>query len=330
MCASRISLMRLAMAEAGKNLRQFDVNFTEPIDIFRIIREAKIELFFRPLEGKADGYYVPPTNSRKAGVLLNSRRPLSRKRYTAAHELCHFLRNDTPRVRVEVMSEECGVTGKGVSDEESLADFFASHFLMPPKLVTNFYRKLGLKKEPLSPAEVYRLSLCMGTSYLATCHQLTNLEFISREHSEKLLKIKPQQIKTESGVQKLGHRDVWSVGFSMSGLMIIPQVDDVIRVTLPESPSTGYVWSHAISNRSVVEFESSTLRLLGSQEVVGQSGHREMVFRIQKPGNDTLNIELRRPWEKSGDAAENFNLSISACEREFNGDYTFQLLSAAA
>ena len=329
MNSSKTNLMRLAMEEAGGSLRRFGVSYTEAVDVFKIIHEAGIELLFRPLGGRADGSYLPPSTQTKAGVLLNSRRPLSRKRYTAAHELCHFLRRDTAKVRIETMSEECGLLGQGSSEEESLADFFAGHFLMPPKLVTFFFRKLGLKKESLGPADVYRLSLCMGTSYRATSCQLANLEFISRDHLEKVLETEPRQIKAK-WVKSPGYRDIWPIDHKMSGLVIFPQVEDLIRVTLPETPSTGYVWHFMEDRVPVAKLESSLLRFFGPREHVGQSGEREMLFKVQTPGRCVIKIGLRRPWEKSEPSVEVLNLELVSTEREFNGHYATQLLPVAA
>src|SRR5208283_4141939 len=232
--ASRRNLMRVAVEEAGRGLRSFGVSYSEPVDVFKIVHNSEIELLFRPLEGRADGFYIPPIGKQKAGVLLNSRRPLSRKRYTAAHEFCHFIRKDTANIRVETMSEDFCAVRQGIAEDETLADFFAAHFLMPSKLVTHYYKKLGLRAGLLAPSEIYRLALCMGTSYRATCNQLANLEFITRDNYEGLIRIEPCQIKAEWG-KELGNRDVWPIDHKMGGLTLIPQVEDTIRVLLPET-----------------------------------------------------------------------------------------------
>lgn len=329
MHASRANLMRIAVEEAGRCLRSFGVRYTEPVDIFRIIHDAQIELFFRPIEGKPDGFYFPPTRKRKAGVLLNSRRPLSRKRYTAAHELCHFIRNDTTKIRIENTTEDCSLMSQRTSEDEALADFFAAHFLMPPRLITYCYGKLGLKMENLAPSDVYKLSLCMCTSYRATCSQLANLELISRENYARLINIEPAKIKAE-WTEKPGRRDIWAITHKMSGLKLMSQVQDIIRVALPETPSTGYIWSPAKNNNSILQLKSSSLQFSHSVEFVGQTGNRVMIFTVQKPGKETIGINLRRPWKKENNVAENFNLHIFAAEREFNGHYLSQLLPMAA
>ena len=327
--ASRRNLMRVAMEEAGRSLRSFGVKYTEPIDVFKIIHEKEIELIFRPLEGRVDGFYIPPTGKRKAGVLLNSRRPLSRKRYTAAHELCHFLRKDTAGIRVETMSEDLCAVRQGNSDDETLADFFAAHFLMPPKLITQYYKRLDLKSGPLAPSDVYLLSLCMCTSYRATCNQLANLEFIPQDNHLDLIRIEPRQIKAQ-WAEKIGHRDIWSIEHKMSGLTLMSQVEDTIRVILPETPSTGYVWESAMHNGEIVKLESTSLTFPGPDEIIGQSGDREIVFTVQETGKVHIDIQLRRPWEREESAIDNFNLQVVSTNREFNGHYIAQLQPIAA
>lgn len=329
MCASRVNLMREAVKEAGSCLRSFGVSYTEPIDVFKIIHDAQIELIFRPLEDRPDGFYIPPIGKGKAGILLNSRRPLSRKRYTAAHELCHFIRQDATKIRVENTSEECALMTQGTPEDEIFADFFAAHFLMPPKLIKHCYRRLGLKTGSLAPRDLYRLSLCMCTSYKATCNQLANLEFIPRDNYAELINIEPARIKAE-WVERPGRRDIWPIDQQMSGLKLMTQVDDIIRVELPETPSTGYVWSPTKHKDSVLRLESSSLRFSHSAEFVGQFGNRVMNFSVQESGRATIDVNLRRPWESAEVVAENFNLHVLAAEREFKGHYLSQLLPMAA
>lgn len=325
--ALRRNLMKVAVEEAGRSLRSFGVNYTEPIDVFKIIHNNDIELLFRPLLGQADGFYIPPRGKQKAGVLLNSRRPLSRRRYTAAHELCHFMRKDSARIRVETILENFCAVRQGASEDEMLADFFAAHFLMPSRLIVHYYKVLGLRAGPLAPPEVYKLSLCMGTSYSATCNQLANLEFITRDNFERLSKVQPRQIKAQ-WAKELGHRDVWPINHKMNGLIIIPQVEDTIRVLLPETPSSGYLWHYAAPEGSILTFESASLHLPDSNEFIGQTGNREMIFRVHAPGRDTLKVRLMRPWEREECAIEAFSLHVVSSQREFNGHYSFLSLAA--
>lgn len=328
MFASRSVLMRLAVQEAANQLRRICVDFKEPIDVFQIIHEMGIELMFRPLEGKPDGFYLPQSTSRpKAGILLNSRRSPPRQRYTAAHELSHFLRKDS--ARVEVISEECAFVSQNRPDEEVFADFFAGHFLMPPKLVTYFFRKMGLRKGELDEKDIYRLALCMRTSYEATCNHLLHLEFISLDQHRALEKIQPQKIKS-TWIPRLGHNDIWPIDQKMNDFLLLPIVDDIIQVRLAETPSTGYVWGVENGYEGVLSLEGSELHFYGPDGQIGQTGERIFTFRVCRHGNENLHLSLKRPWEKIGPTALRFNLRINSTEKEFIGHYAKDQILLAA
>lgn len=316
---SREDLMRQAIGEAGRLLRRVGFDFTEPVDVFKIINDMGVELMFRPLESEADGYYVPPGPSRsRAGILLNSRRPLSRQRYSAAHELCHFIRNDS--ARIEFISEEWSTVGKGRADEEVFADFFAGHFLMPPRLVTYFFKKFGLKKGRLDSKDIYRLSLCMRTSYEATCNQLFQYEFISQQQYKIMQNIRPKEIK-ETWTQGLGQRDIWPIDYYMNNFLLLPSVEDKIEIRLSEIPSTGYIWDIESQHERLLTFESSVLQFSDIKGQAGQTGIRKFNFSVQRYGSGNLQISLKRPWEKGTPPLEMFCVRISSTEREFEGHY---------
>ena len=320
MLVYRRDLMRQAVAEAEKQLRIIGSDFREPIDVFEIIHELGIELMFQPLEGKLDGFYFPAGRTRqRAGMLINSRRPYARQRYTAAHELCHFFKKDS--ARVEVVSEGCVDMPQGRPDEELFAESFAEHFLMPAELVTHFFRKLNLKKFKLNAEDIYRLSLCMRTSYEATCNHMLHLEFISTKQHISLRKIPPRKIKLKWR-QGLGHNDIWPIDQKMNDFLLLPIVGDIIQITQAETPSTGYIWEiENNEDKEVLSLVRSELHFCGPKDQIGQTGERVFIFEVSKHGMINIQIFLRRPWEKKRPAINVFTLRINSTEKEFVGHY---------
>jgi len=321
MALSRLDIMRQGVAEAESHLLRIGVDFAEPIDVYRIIHEMGIVLIFRPLMGKPDGFYLPQSPSRsKAGILINSRRPHTRQRYTAAHELCHFLKKHS--ASIDIVSEGSLQIPRARSKKEDiLAESFAGHFLMPARLVTHFIRKLGLKTRELDGESTYRLALCMRTSYAATCNHLLNLGFISQSHHSRLVKIPPKEIKS-IWRQDLGHNDIWPVDKRMNDFFILPVVDDIIQVKLPEIPSTGYVWQVETEKHRILSHEDSKLSFSDEEALlVSETGERLFTFRVISHGKEHIRICLNRPWEKDGPAVDEFNLLVKAAEKEFVGLY---------
>ncbi len=320
MLVYRRDLMRQAVAEAEKQLRIIGSDFIEPIDVFEIIHELGIELMFQPLEGKLDGFYFPAGRTRqRAGMLINSRRPYTRQRYTAAHELCHFFKKDS--ARVEVVSEGCVDMPQGGPDEELFAESFAEHFLMPAELVTHFFRKLNLKKFKLNAEDIYRLSLCMRTSYEATCNHMLHLEFISTKQHIFFRKIPPRKIKLKWG-QGLGHNDIWPIDQKMNDFLLLPIVGDIIQIIQAETPSTGYIWEiENNEDNEVLSLVRSELHFCGPKDQIGQAGERVFIFEVSKHGKVNVHMFLRRPWDKKTAAKNVFSLRINSTEKDFVGHY---------
>ena len=328
MLESRKNIMRQAVAEAEKQLLRIGVNYQEPLDIFKIINEMGIILMFRPLEGKTDGFYLPKTIHRpKAGILVNSQRPYTRQRYTAAHELCHYIEKDS--ARIEVISEGCAQLPLGRSKGEIFAESFAEHFLMPAKLVTYFFRKLGLKKGNLNEKDIYKLALFMRTSYEATCNHLLNLEFIFQNQHSRLIKIPPKKIKS-TWASDLGHNDVWPIDNKMQDFCLLPLVDDIIQISLPETPSTGYIWRFKNGKNEILMEESSTLHFNNPEEHVGQTGERVLIFRVVGHGKERLKVCLNRPWKNEDSIINEFGLQINSTEADFIGVYDKEQFLMAA
>ena len=64
-----------------------------PINPFQILTSLGIGFVFRAFDG-IEGLYFPKENTDDADlVVINSKRPITRQRFTAAHELCHFIRS---------------------------------------------------------------------------------------------------------------------------------------------------------------------------------------------------------------------------------------------
>jgi Zn-dependent peptidase ImmA (M78 family)/predicted secreted protein len=272
------------------------------------------------------------------GIIVNANHPLSVRRFTVAHEYGHHVLGHAP-----VVDDEHSLTGSRVlTPEEAAAQSFAAHFLMPLQLVNTMLRQMNLPLDPgeLSPSQAYLLSLNMGSSYLATVNHLRTLNKISPQAATILRKEKPKDIKSEIG---RGQRppqvwaDAWLVSAQEAGRTLYPKVEDVLHVALPETPSTGFLWSvedpgvidttrpnddatiptHAFLSIEMSSFEGrfpdhGLLNWQHSAMRFGAGGTRHLAFRALRPGRFILRLVKRRPWEQSGiTEAFELNLSIS-------------------
>jgi len=288
-----------------------------PIDVFGIIENAGIWLMFQPL-GHLYGAYERAGDV--AGILLNSKHPVSLQRFTAAHEYGHYKLGHEPHLDGK---EDIEALGKVA--EEVAAQAFAADFVMPLQLVNRTLRRFGLPiaAPQLSPHVVYRLALELGASYSATVTQLVALKKLSAQSASVFLKQRPIALKRDlAGVRPEDSRaDVWIVDKSQIGRELSPRVNDEIHVVLDEMPSTGFIWTADITRDdphnglSLVReaFESE----LGSDVdslTYGEVGRRHLVFSPRRPGSYGIRLVKRRPWETTV-ASEVFEVGLTAVGR---------------
>ena len=96
-----------------------------PIDPFKLMREYGIVYQLMAFENLEGIYLVPEGEDDLPVVGINYKRKITRQRFTAAHELCHHLKDRR--------SEICPKGGNG-SETERFAEQFAAELLMPRDL----------------------------------------------------------------------------------------------------------------------------------------------------------------------------------------------------
>lgn len=304
---------RIAAAEAMRAHRDLEIDTTRPIDPFLALERSGV-LVMRQRMDRLAGAYLPanPADGSPPGVLVNVDHPLSRQRYTAAHELWHHRRD-----RDLIFDAETEWIGRGEdqredqrSERERLAEAFASWFLMPRRLVDTTIERLNLLPARLDQQGVYALALELGTSYTATVRHLGGMGLISRALRDRLLRITPQAIKQALGdieVAADAWKDIRLVGPTRGTGMVQAQAGDVLIVEVPEIPSSGYLWRAAdvprIFNLVRDEYRPPVPDALG-----GQGVHR-FVFQVLGAGRQPIRLELGRPWQP-GRTVETRNVEV--------------------
>jgi predicted secreted protein len=91
-------------------------------------------------------------------------------------------------------------------------------------------------------------------------------------------------------------------------------VGDTIHLSLPANPSTGYSWQMTASDG--IEYVSDNFiqdsgRWPG-RNVVGAGGMHEYVYKVTKPGAQTISGTYKRPWEGTSEGEKTFTLAVNA------------------
>lgn len=127
-----------------------------PISPFAILKAEGVVFVLRNFN-KLEGVYIPAEGKDDTAIVgINANRPITRQRFTAAHELCHHLRDADKQVA-------CPIGQKNAS--EYFADAFASALLMPMgelELQVNQYKDIHGK---VSFKNILKIAYYFGVSF---------------------------------------------------------------------------------------------------------------------------------------------------------------------
>lgn len=296
-----------ANAAAWNLLSELDIPKDAPVDVFAAIRKLGLWLTFQRLDNLLGATF----RNGAGGILITTERPLSIQRYTAAHELGHWiLHNDDYTGDTDAM-----VVGGAYSPREHMAQVFGAAFLMPRPLVHRTLRRLGMKRGGhVSPAVAYQAARDMGVSYEAALTQMKTLKIINEAEYASLKSISPITIKTQlSGGRRPANANanVWLPRAEELAELNVGVGDEVV-VDIPENRTTGYRWNIQDSlgggglaqkdegraaKVELVQDEFAVAQTSTSAEtVVGNPGSRRLIFRAISPGEWQLPLALTRSF----------------------------------
>ena len=184
---------RIAMTSALRLQRELDIDVTARVSPLEIADRLGLTLRIAPLPRLAGAYIRQPGTD--PGILINNRHPPAKQRYTTGHEIGHHVHGHGTSLDDLTEVDQNPRTGlAGIPDQERVAEAFAAWLLMPRALIMHLIAQTGSSRNP-TPAEVYQLSLRLGTSYQATNLQLANLKLQTHQQSALNNKIAPQKLK---------------------------------------------------------------------------------------------------------------------------------------
>lgn len=227
-----------ALQAAQETLDDLGLDLTRRIDVFDAVDRLGLWVSFLPLQNLL-GAVVPEGDG---GVLITSERSAAVQRYTAAHEIGHWIL-DQDRLAFDGERE---ILGTSPVERERHAQIFAGYFLMPPPLIHGTAARHGIRRRSLpAPAQLYLTARDVGASYEAVARQLQNLGYYSWSELTSLLRVRPLAAKREAAFglrPRDGRADVWPVEPEQTREHVDVEVGDEIVLNLPENRTTGYRW----------------------------------------------------------------------------------------
>lgn len=120
MARRRTSPRLLAQCFLGEYFKEKQLAY--PVNPFQMLKDLDVPFVFRAFD-KIEGLYLPATDPNDISIVgINIKRPITRQRYTAAHELCHHIRDRQSSVFCDINMD---------NPIERFAEKFAAELLMP-------------------------------------------------------------------------------------------------------------------------------------------------------------------------------------------------------
>ena len=156
-------------------------------DLFNLVEDrASVFVVLEPLDGGLDGLCA--RTEERAVLLVDSSPLLGRQRFTAAHELCHWLLGDGDALIVdERLFGQAAVT-------EMRANAFAAHFLMPEPGLRRY-----LRDRPVDGSVATELQYRFGVSLDSLLWHLLNLRVIDENTRASLAQVGAKSLAYRHG-----------------------------------------------------------------------------------------------------------------------------------
>ena len=118
-----------------------------PVPVERIAERLRLDIRYAPLNGELSGALI--RNEGEVYIGVNSLQSKSRKRFTIAHELGHFVLHEGIHVDRDFrINWRDGNSSKAVNPEEMEANRFAAELLMPTDLLVRDIESLRRVDRP--------------------------------------------------------------------------------------------------------------------------------------------------------------------------------------
>ena len=170
-----------------------------PLNPFQILKDMHVALTFSKFK-KLEGVYMPAEDEKDVDLVsINVYRPITRQRFTAAHELCHFLHDSQTQ-------QTCMINSK--SPVERFADSFAAAFLMPLDALKEQVDRYSVNGY-VTFDDVLEISRFFGVSFESCLYRIAyKLRAIEGETDSKILKRRISLYKPHQQCKIKGYSDL--------------------------------------------------------------------------------------------------------------------------
>lgn len=197
-------------------------NLEFPINPFKILKSLDVKLVIRNFKD-LEGLYIPAISKDDIDVVaINLNRPLHRQRFTAAHEICHYIKDRQNTVF-------CPISGRK-NKLEMFADSFAACLLMPIRELEKQVKKYENEEGYIELEKVIYVSEYFGISFESCVFNIAyRLHKLAGETESKILKSRIRKIKVDKLREEFGIKN---------NLKLTREIVDFYCYARPESAAT--------------------------------------------------------------------------------------------
>ena len=297
---NRQDLQREAVLAAEYVLAEAGIAPGDRVPVFDLIEDRGIWLSFEPGLDRLLGVYQRIGNA--SGIAINTARPMTLQRFTAAHELGHHELGHESHLDAEATISE------PVHDPKEIqAQTFAGSLLMSELTVETLLEHRGHRPDrpDLRATDVYLMSAELGVSYQAAVTQLRALLKISFAQAREFAKQSPSRLKQEL----LGGRSPDNPRASVIQLTLadnrrelVLDVSDEIDIALPEMAASGLEWTLPTGIQCAFDVVSDRYQHSKSdpgETLFGDTRTRHVTLKAIAPGRTRLDFLPLRPDDTS-------------------------------
>ena len=158
-----------------------------PINPFQMLKDEGILFSLRDFK-KLEGVYIPATSENDVPIVgINANRPITRQRFSAAHELCHHFRDADKQI-------SCPIGAKTAT--ERFAEDFAAALLMPISELRAQVNKRRNSSRNISFDDVLEIADYFGVSFQACLFRIAYLIHAISGNTE------PEELRKRAGKYK--------------------------------------------------------------------------------------------------------------------------------
>lgn len=269
-----------------------DKQIVYPINPFKILQELGILFHFQPFK-KYDGLFIPAESKDDNDVVgININKPITRQRFTAAHELCHYLKDN---------DKGCLCPSWNKNRTERYAEDFAAALLMPYDDFNTEVNKY-LRDGYIDFDDIVKVAHYFGVSFQACTYRIAyKLHKIKGDTSSHILKLRIDFFMPENA------REEQNLSYALLYEQILDAIGDKFNIE----------YNPYLLNKFKSEYVYNDSRMEGIRITQEQASEIMVDLQLEKQSSQYCNEKNKNLIEVAGLCLA-YDYAFMNCNKDIN------------